>query len=75
MVDKARLRLLMMRWSWRTWRDRLAMQIAWWLPRWLVYFAVIRVWAHATTKLPAWQQDHPSSITWDEALKRWEVTV
>jgi hypothetical protein len=49
--------------------ERIAGQVAWWLPRKVVYFAVIRAWAHATdgqygsTVVP--------EVTADVVLRRW----
>lgn len=49
--------------------DRIAQKLAWWLPRKLVYFAAIRLIAHATTG------KHGNTIVPEllatEALDRW----
>lgn len=54
-----------------TWRDKLVMGIVWRLPRWVIYWAVIRFWAHGTTG--QWGNTHPDELTWSEACKRWET--
>lgn len=51
--------------------ERLKMALAWRLPRWLVYWAVIRVWAHGTTG--QYGDTEPDRLGWNEALKRWEA--
>lgn len=51
--------------------ERLAFWAAWHVPRWLVYFAAIRLWAHATTG-PYGDTEAPA-ITVAEAIDRWEV--
>lgn len=43
--------------------------LAWHLPRQLIYFAVIRLWAHGTTG--KYGMTTPDELTWGEALKRW----
>jgi hypothetical protein len=53
------------------WKDKLAFKVAWALPRWLVYFATIRLIAYAT------QQGRLSStelgaVRAMDALKVWE---
>lgn len=63
---------LLLRWQVARKFEALQVWLVWRLPRRLVYWAVIRVWAHATTATPAWQHDTPDSIGWNEALKRWE---
>jgi len=51
--------------------ENLAFKIAWILPKWLVYYASIRLVTNATTG------KHSSTITPDitacESLKRWEI--
>lgn len=50
--------------------ERAKIAVAWKLPRWLAYWAAIRVMAHATTG------EHGNQIVPDltamDALKRWE---
>jgi len=41
------------------------------LPRKLVYFCVMRVWADATTKVHT--DKHPDEVTWSMALDAWGV--
>jgi hypothetical protein len=58
----------------RLWRrrqsERAAMVVAWRLPRWLVYWASIRLMAHATTGQYS-DTEAPALLAMD-ALKRWE---
>ena len=42
-------------------------KIAYWLPRKLLYFAVIRAWAIATTE--KYTDRTPDSLTWSEVVK------
>lgn len=44
---------------------------AWVLPRWLVYWATIRVWAHATTG--QYGTTEAPALTVAEALNRWDT--
>jgi hypothetical protein len=44
--------------------------LAWRLPRRLVYFAAIRLWAYGTCG--DYGTSNATTITVDEALKRWE---
>jgi hypothetical protein len=46
------------------------MNLAWWLPRSLCYWAAIRVFAHATTG--KWSDTVATDITVGEALQRWK---
>lgn len=50
--------------------ERHAMTMAWLLPRGLVYWAVIRCWAHGTTG--EYGTTEPDTLGWSEALRRWE---
>jgi hypothetical protein len=52
------------------WKDRVAGQLAWWLPRRVVYFALIRGWAYATTG--RYGSTIAPEVTADEVLRRWE---
>jgi hypothetical protein len=45
--------------------------LAWKLPRRLVYFCHIRLWAWATTG--RYGDTRPDELSWDEACKRWET--
>lgn len=49
--------------------EKAQMWFAWRLPKWLVYWCVIRLWAHGTTG--DYGSTHPNELLWDEALKRW----
>jgi hypothetical protein len=43
--------------------------VIWKLPRSVIYWAFIRLWAHGTTG--QYGNTHPDDLTWSEALKRW----
>ena len=51
-------------------KEKILMAIVWKLPRWLIYWASIRLFAHATTGI------YGNTITPElniiDALKRWE---
>lgn len=49
--------------------ERLQMAIVWRLPRWLVYWAAVRVGAHATTGEHG--DTDPTEMPFMTALKRW----
>lgn len=49
---------------------KLALAFVWALPRQLVYWCAIRVWASATSGPGS--HDDPTGITFNDALKRWE---
>lgn len=49
---------------------RIKQKIAYWLPRWLVYFAAIRVWAHGTQG--QWGDTDVESLTISDAISRWD---
>lgn len=50
--------------------DKIAMQVAWWLPRKVVLWAYIRVMAHATQG--PYGCDHVDDVRYSDAYKRWE---
>lgn len=52
------------------WQERWGQRIAWWLPRWLVYWCAIRLIAYATQGKFASQI--VVKLTAIEALRRWE---
>jgi len=56
---------------WRRTRERIILGVVWRLPRELVYWAAIRVGAHATTGM--WGATDPSRVSFMEVLKRWET--
>lgn len=61
-------------WIWRVRQsERIAMAIAWRLPRYLVYWCAIRLMAHATTG------EYGSTVVPElpamEALKRWDTAT
>ena len=53
------------------WRYEFAMHIAWWLPRRIIAWALIRAWTHATTG--RWEREIVSTLTASEMIKRWEI--
>lgn len=52
-------------------REAIANRIAYLLPKRVVYFAFIRLWAHATTGVHA--NTVATKIPADECLRRWEA--
>ena len=52
------------------WRYPLAMHLADMLPRCIVYYAVIRAWAEATTG--QWSHEDATSVGVSDVVKRWE---
>lgn len=52
-------------------RMKLAMFVAWHIPRWLVYWCSIRLMAHATTG--QWGHVITPETTIMDALKRWDL--
>lgn len=52
--------------------DRIWLKLGYWLPQRLVYFAVIRAWAHASLFYPGKLVDH-EDISVAEVLDIWEV--
>jgi hypothetical protein len=67
-------RIIWRRWylthEWRKARERLVTTLVWSLPRWLIYWATIRLAAHATTGV--YRRTDPNTLSVMEALKRWE---
>ncbi len=61
-------KLLLLHWSINSWVEKRQISIAWLLPKWLVYWAVIRCWTNATTN---GYNESPDQVSWDVALKRW----
>lgn len=61
---KARIRWFLIRL-----RERAAFKLAWALPRWLVYFAAIRLVAHGTSG--EYDTTNPTYLGAMDALKRW----
>ena len=53
-------------------KEKLAMEIAWRMPRWLVYWCAVRVGADATTRddMHRFEGNVPD-MTFLDALKRW----
>ena len=52
------------------WREKVAMKIAWWLPRTVVMWCAVRLFAHATAG--RWGNEFCSDVTVMDALKRWD---
>ena len=50
--------------------EKFWMWLAWRMPRKLVYFCGIRMWAHATG--PKWPTTEAPAITADLTLRRWD---
>lgn len=46
------------------------MNVAWMMPRWLVYWCFVRMAAHATQG--PWSSDHPDSVSVIDAMNRWD---
>lgn len=57
-------------WWYRTRKEKAQFAIAWALPKWLVYFASIRLIAHATTG--SYSNQVVPELNAMDALKRWE---
>ena len=45
--------------------------IAWWLPKKLVYYVLIRAWGNATTG--KFSDSDATKITADELIQRWDI--
>lgn len=60
---------LRVRWFLIRRREKLAFKLAWLLPRWLVYFATIRLVAHGTSG--DYSSTNPTYLGAMDALKRW----
>jgi hypothetical protein len=58
---------------WGAWRlvqeEKFWLWFVWKLPRTLIYWAVIRMWAHGTMGI--YDNTTPNELTWGEALERW----
>jgi hypothetical protein len=67
-------RIIWRRWclthEWRKLREKLVTTLVWSLPRWLIYWATIRLAAHATTGV--YGKTDPTTLNVMEALRRWE---
>ena len=66
------------RYEYEKWSEKLVTWFIWHLPRRLIYWATIRLFAHATT-IPDWREtgpaafekEYPDTIDLWTALKRW----
>ena len=54
-------------------KHQLAWWIAWKLPKRVVYLALIRAWAHATTN--GYGSTDATLVTMNEVVKRWELEM
>jgi hypothetical protein len=52
------------------WKEKLMMAVVWRLPRWAIYWSVIRAGAHATTG--KFGNTHPDSLNMFDILNRWD---
>jgi len=53
------------------WKERLSHWIAWHLPKWVVYYATIRLWVYSSTGPRS--ADPAPDITVGDALHDWEA--
>lgn len=68
-MGEIRYRLYVARLWWLSLPGRFCWWLAWRLPERVVYFAFMRLWAHATTG--PWGDVGPDSVTWSQACDRW----
>lgn len=66
---KIRVAMAELRYQWDKQRDRAAIAIAWVMPKWLVKWCAIRVFAHATTG--EYSNQVVPELRFDTALDRW----
>lgn len=52
--------------------DNILMAFVWKLPRWVIYWSAIRLWAHGTSG--KWGNTSPTELTFDVALDRWNCS-
>ena len=50
---------------------KIASWLAYQLPKSVIYFAVIRAWAYATTG--EWSKESPLEVTAETVLRRWDT--
>jgi len=60
-----------LRYTLRQTRERATIAVAWLLPRYLVYWAAIRVGAHAT--VGKYGNTEPGTLPFTTALQRWQT--
>ena len=53
------------------WMENLGHWIAWHLPKWVIYYAAVRLWVYSSTG-PRASESGPS-ITVTDALRDWEA--
>lgn len=68
-IEELQIRRLLRRYEYSKRREQLVRAIVWRLPHDLVYWSVIRVWAHGTRG--RWGNTHPDELNWNQALQRW----
>lgn len=71
MRDAIRFRYVLLQMWWYRTLQRAAMQLAWRLPRYVAYWAFIRVAAYATTG--RYGTTDPTTLSVMDALKRWDA--
>lgn len=64
--------LIKLNYGLRRWKENAVIWIVWHLPRSWCMWAFFRIMAHATTG--KYGMDSPDSVTWSQALNRWETT-
>lgn len=66
---KIRVAMEELRYQWNKQCERAAMAIAWAMPKWLVKWCAVRVFAHATTG--EYSSQVVPELTFSTALQRW----
>lgn len=61
-----------LKYKWYKYKEDTKLKIAGIIPRWLVYWASIRLMAHATTG--PWANEEVPAMKMVDALQRWHVT-
>lgn len=68
-------KLTLAKWRFQWWLEklpeRIAIKIAWMLPKRIALWAMIRVVAHAT--IGRWGNEHPDSVSYKEMHDRWGI--
>ena len=57
------------------WKEKITMKIVWALPKYIVYWCVIRVWASATSGSGPFCNFSPCDVRVDQALNAWADPV
>ena len=58
------------RYEWNKRKEKFKLWFVWNLPKWVVYWCVIRVWAYVTCD--EYSDRSPDEVSLSEALKSWE---